>query len=115
MDLDEVTRRCLALREAVAEYPFGPEVRVFKVCGKMFAIASVDGSRVSLKCDPTWATVLRDTYPAITPGYHLNKQHWNTIALDGSVPEAELAAQIDHAYDLVVKGLKKADRVRLGA
>jgi predicted DNA-binding protein (MmcQ/YjbR family) len=83
-------RRCLALPGATEEFPFDAENSVFKVAGKIFAISRLDGRplRVSVKCDPGLAEQLRAGYPAITPGYHLNKRHWNTIVLDGSVPDA---------------------------
>ena len=76
--------RCLALPGASEEFPFGDEVSVFKVGGKMFALSHLDGEplQLSVKCDPELAVQLRSAYPAITPGYHLNKRHWNTITLD---------------------------------
>jgi predicted DNA-binding protein (MmcQ/YjbR family) len=85
---------------------------VFKVAGRMFALVELGqppGS-VSLECDPHLAAGLRASYAAITPGYHLNKRHWNTVALDGSVPDEELTEQIDHSYELVVARLTKAQR-----
>ena len=97
------------------DYPFGDEVAVFKVAGRMFALVSLGpppGS-VSLKCDPDLAAVLRDHYGAIAPGYHLNKRHWNTVTLDGSVPDEELLELIDHSYDLVVARLPRAQRNEL--
>lgn len=96
-------------------YPFGDEVAVFKVAGRMFALVSLGpppGS-ISLKCDPDLADGLRARHAAITPGYHLNKQHWNTVALDGSVPDEELLEMIDHSYELVVARLTRAQRNEL--
>jgi predicted DNA-binding protein (MmcQ/YjbR family) len=82
--------------------------------GKMFAIL-VDGPpRLSLKCDPAVAEALRAAYPAVTPGYHLNKRHWNTVSLDGSVPDAMVREWIEDSYDLVVAGLTRAERASLG-
>jgi predicted DNA-binding protein (MmcQ/YjbR family) len=82
--------------------------------GKIFALIPLDASpRVNLKCDPTLATILRETYPAVTPGYHMSKIHWNTILLDGSISDDELLEMVDHAYDQVVKGLTKKDRALL--
>ena len=106
---------CLSKNGAVAEFPFGPDAEVFKVMGKMFALIPVGANppTISLKCDPVLAEMLRQTYPAVKPGYHLNKKHWNTITVDGSVPEDEVLEMIDQSYDLVVKGLKKADREKL--
>ena len=94
---------------AVEDYPFGDEVAVFKVAGRMFALlplGEVPGS-VSLKCDPDLAVSLRSRYAGIRPGYHLNKRHWNTVTLDGSVPDEEVLELIEHSYDLVVAGLTK--------
>jgi len=97
------------------EIPFGPDVFVYKVAGKMFALVAWPASplEISLKCDPDFALALRDQFPAVRPGYHLNKKHWNTITLDGSLPVEEIWALIDHAYTLVFKGLPKATRERL--
>jgi len=112
---DRVIAACSAKPGSAEDYPFGDEVAVFKVAGRMFALVSLGpppGS-VSLKCDPDLAAVLRDRYAAITPGYHLNKRHWNTVALDGSVPAEELLELIDHSYDLVVGRLPRAQRNEL--
>jgi predicted DNA-binding protein (MmcQ/YjbR family) len=109
-------RRCLALPGATEEFPFDAENSVFKVAGKIFAISRLDGRplRVSVKCDPGLAEQLRASYPAITPGYHLNKRHWNTIVLDGSVPDAMVRDMIEDSYDLVVSALPRAAREALG-
>jgi len=97
------------------DFPFGPEVMVYKVMGKIFALVFWGGSslRINLKCDPDLAMHFRAMYTAVTAGYHMNKKHWNTITLDGSIPDDEILAMIDDSYDLVVKGLKKADRKKL--
>ena len=115
MDGDTVRDYCASRKGASAEYPFGPGARVYKVLGKMFALVSDDEPSVNLKCDPVLAEVLRETYPAVRPGYHMNKRHWNTVDLDGDVPDAELVGMIDHSYELVVKGLSKVARERLAA
>ncbi|HMI71673.1 MAG TPA: MmcQ/YjbR family DNA-binding protein [Solirubrobacteraceae bacterium] len=109
-------RRCLALPGATEEFPFDAENSVFKVAGKIFAISRLDGRplRVSLKCEPALAEQLRAGHPAITPGYHLNKRHWNTIVLDGSVPDAMVRDMIEDSYDLVVSALPRAARAALG-
>jgi predicted DNA-binding protein (MmcQ/YjbR family) len=110
-----VIAECVGKPGAAENYPFGDDVAVFKVAGKMFALVSLGlppGS-VSLKCDPDVAVELRAQYPAITPGYHLNKRHWSTVTLDGSVPEDELGELIDHSYELVVACLTKAERNKL--
>ena len=112
---DQVIVACGAKPGAAEDYPFGDEVAVFKVAGKMFALVSLGpppGS-ISLKCDPGLAAGLRARYAGVTAGYHLNKRHWNTVALDGSVPEEELLELIDHSYDLVVARLTRAERTNL--
>ena len=108
MDRDAVLARCRSLPGATEGYPFGEGALVFKVGGKMFAI--VGASSVSLKCDPGYAIGVREEYPAVTAGYHLDKRHWNTVELDGSVPSELLAEWIDDSYDLVVAGLPRAQR-----
>ncbi len=103
MDLESFREYCLNKPEATEDAPFGPDNIVFKVGGKMFALASLDDvpPRVNLKCDPERALDLRDRYEDVQPGYHMNKKHWNTIALSGGVPDAELRGLIDHSYELV--------------
>lgn len=105
----------LSFPETTEEQPFGPEVDVYKVAGKMFAILSPDEepARISLKCEPSLALELREEFTAVTPGYHLNKTHWNTVVLDGTVPERELKRMISHSYERVAAKLPKADRERL--
>ena len=108
----DVRAHCASLSGAVEDRPFGPETLTFKVGGKIFAILHDDA--LSLKCDPGHAVALREQYPrAVSPGYHLNKRHWNTVVLDGSVPDAELAAWIEESYDLVVDSLTSAQRAAL--
>jgi predicted DNA-binding protein (MmcQ/YjbR family) len=101
---------------AVEEFPFGPETSVFKVAGKIFALSALASRplRVSLKCEPELAEQFRATYPAITGGYHLNKRHWNTVVLDGTVPEDLVGDMIEDSYDLVVAKLPTATRKKLG-
>jgi predicted DNA-binding protein (MmcQ/YjbR family) len=101
-------RYLLAKPFATEEHPFGPEAWVYKVDGKIFAIASFldDPITVSLKCDPDDAMVLRQMYAAVQPGYHLNKKHWNTVSLDGSIPDETFYGLIDHSYRLVAKKRK---------
>ena len=115
MKLPDLQSYLLAKKETTEERPFGPEVLVYKVMGKMFALVAweEDPLDLSLKCDPDEALFLRDIYPSVRPGYHLNKKHWNTVTLDGSVPEKELKRMIDDSYKLVVKGLTKAQRQTL--
>ena len=115
MDLEFLRTYLLKKKGASEDYPFGPEAMVFKVGGKMFALVFLEDSPLSmnLKCDPDLAMHLREFYEAVQPGYHMNKKHWNTICLDGSVPDDELLAMINDSYDLVVKGLKIADKKKL--
>lgn len=116
MNKQELIRYCLTRTGAVEDFPFGPEPSVMKVGGKMFALISEDGAAsISLKCDPFEADLLRAQYEAVKPGYHLNKRHWNTVTVDGSVPEQELLDMIDQSYGLVVRSLTKAEREKLGA
>jgi predicted DNA-binding protein (MmcQ/YjbR family) len=115
MELETLRAYLLEKKGATEERPFGPEALVFKVVGKMFALVAWEESplRITLKCDPDNALALRDQYEAVQPGYYANKRHWNTITLDGSVPNDEILGMIDDSYDLVVKGLKKAVRQEL--
>jgi predicted DNA-binding protein (MmcQ/YjbR family) len=116
MTAAELMAACLALAGAVEERPFrDPDITVFKVGGKIFAITRPDADplRVSLKCEPELAQQLRVTYPAITPGYHLNKRHWNTVVLDDSLPRQMVLDMIEDSYDLVVAALPRARRAEL--
>jgi predicted DNA-binding protein (MmcQ/YjbR family) len=112
MDKHELKAACLELPGAVEEFPFGDEVSVFKVGGKMFALCDLDGRplQLSVKCDPELAVQLRAAHPAIAPGYHLNKRHWNTITLDGSLADQMVTDLLGDSYDLVVASLPKARR-----
>ena len=105
-------RYLLNLPETELDYPFGPDAAVYKIFGKMFALCRVDQGQicVNLKCDPVEARELRDVFEAVMPGYHMNKTHWNTVRLDGTLPPGEIQRQIDNSYNLVVKGLNKAQR-----
>ncbi len=115
MNLQTLRDYLLQKRETTEETPFGPEALVFKVKGKMFALVAWEQTplHISLKCDPNEALFLRDLFPAIQPGYYLNKRHWNTVTLDGSLPDTELQRLIDDSYRLVVQGLPKAERAAL--
>lgn len=115
MNTESIRTYCLGKKGTTEGCPFGETVLVFSVMGKMFALTSPDDfpPSVNLKCDPERAVELRERYPAVQPGYHMNKKHWNTVIIDGSIPQREILEMIDHSYDLVVKGLKKADREQL--
>ena len=109
MDLAKFREYCLAKPGATEGTPFGETVLVFKVGGKMFALASLDEvpPRVNLKCDPDLALELRDRYEQVQPGYHMNKKHWNTIDIEAGIPGGEIRKMIDHSYKLVVASLPK--------
>ena len=111
MNIETAREYCLSKPQAIECMPFGDVALVFKVCDKMFALLMIDGSNsLNLKCDPEKAIELREQYNAVLPGYHMNKQHWNTIMLDGNVPDKLIRQWIDHSYDLVVASLPKAKR-----
>ena len=107
---------CLTFRGSDETFPFGFETSVFKVAGKIFALSRLDGDplSVSLKCEPLLAEQLRAAHTAITSGYHLNKRHWNTITLDGSLPDRMIADMIEDSYDLVVSNLPQTRQRALG-
>ncbi len=107
--IEDAKTACDAQPHAVAELPFGPDALVYKVMGRMFALISLsdEPGRINLKCDPFVAQDLRDQYPAIIPGYHMNKRHWNTLILDGSLPEVMILKLIHDSYMLVVNNLSR--------
>jgi predicted DNA-binding protein (MmcQ/YjbR family) len=117
MTTDKLATYLLKFPQTTEEQPFGPDVDVYKVAGKMFAILAPEDTppALSLKCDPVIAMELRQEYESVLPGYHLNKTHWNTVILDGGVPDDELKKMISHSYEQVVNGLPKSLRVRLSA
>jgi predicted DNA-binding protein (MmcQ/YjbR family) len=102
MDIEKLREYCISKPGSTEGFPFGENTLVFKVKERIFALANLDGDlSINLKCEPDFAIELREKYPAVTPGYHMNKKHWNTVILDGSVPDREVFAWIDHSYDLV--------------
>ena len=109
MNAETFRAHCRGKPAATEGTPFGPDNIVFKVKGKMFALLAFEEvpPRANLKCDPDLALELRDRYEQVEPGYHMNKKHWNTIVLDGVIPDGEIRKMIDHAYDLVVASLPK--------
>ncbi|WP_055489943.1 MmcQ/YjbR family DNA-binding protein [Streptomyces sp. TP-A0356] len=107
---------CLSFNAAVEDFPFNPETSVFKVGGKLFALTNLGARplKVNLKCDPEDAARLRDDHEGlIVPGWHMNKRHWNTVTVDGALPDRLVRELIEDSYDLVVAGLPRADRLRL--
>lgn len=115
MDFLSAQKRLAGKPQAKENFPFGPEVAVYKVCHKMFATLTVESGlpRINLKCDPDEAVMLREQYPAIQPGHHMNKKHWNTVYLDGSLSTELLERLIDHSYELVINNLPTAELEKL--
>ena len=115
MQFSAVRDYCLELMGTEEDFPFGPDLYVYKVKGKIFAIlfSGQGEARLNLKCDPDEALALRDIFPAITPGYHMNKKHWNTLCLDNTVPEQEIKRQIDQSRLLVIRSLSKVQKQTL--
>ena len=111
----KLRRHCLGLTGAVEEFPFRPDLSVFKVSGKVFALAPLKSTplTVSLKCEPGLAEQLRDSYTGIRPGYHLNKRHWNTVDVGADVPDRLVLDMVEDSYDLVVAGLPKRVQAQL--
>lgn len=112
LSLQDIRAYCASKKGAVEDFPFDFQTLVFKVGGKMFALTDIDAEELSinLKCDPYRSLELRSRYPRVTPGYHMNKKHWNTVAIDGSIPDRTVLEMVDHSYDLVFRGLAKAAR-----
>jgi predicted DNA-binding protein (MmcQ/YjbR family) len=112
----ELRDQCLSFSGAEETFPFGPETSVFKVAGKIFALSRLAERplRVSLKCEPPLAEQLREAHAAVLPGYHLNKRHWNTVIIDGSLPDETISDMVEDSYDLVVSNLPGGRRRALG-
>ena len=113
--LERIYKYCLAKAGATESFPFDENTLVLKV-GKIFAMISLEKNplRMNLKCDPERAVELRETYDSVLPGYHCNKQHWNTLVLDNSIPDDLVFELIDHSYDLIVASLSKKQKEALG-
>ena len=109
MDIEQLREYCISKEDVEEGLPFGPEVLVFKVSGKMFLLLPLDTVplQFNVKCDPEKAIELREQYTAVLPGYHMNKQHWNTVVVDGSIPEKMLRQFVDDSYALIKNGPKK--------
>ena len=115
MNIEELREYCLSKKGVTESFPFDETTLVFKVIGKMFALTDTeDEFSINLKCDPEKAIELREKYPAVQPGYHMNKKHWNTIYVDGSVSDEKLKGWIDDSYWLITNSLPKKDRIKLG-
>jgi predicted DNA-binding protein (MmcQ/YjbR family) len=115
MNIEELREYCVSKPGVTEEFPFDEVTLVFKVRSKMFALTNLDGDwTLALKCDPDRATELREQYPAIQPGYHMSKVHWNTVMMDGSLSSKLILELIDHSYQLVVNKLPLKIRQELG-
>ncbi|GAB4013185.1 MmcQ/YjbR family DNA-binding protein [Spirosoma sp. KCTC 42546] len=115
MNTETIRDYCIAKPGVTESFPFGGDALVFKVGGKMFALLATESqpTTINLKCDPERAVQLREEHSAVTPGYHMNKTHWNTITIDGRVRTADVQEWIDHSYELVKKSLPKALQIGL--
>ncbi|MGE5107250.1 MAG: MmcQ/YjbR family DNA-binding protein [Sphingobacteriales bacterium] len=109
MDIELLRDYCLKKKSVTEELPFGPDVIVYKVKGKVFMLLPLDTDllQFNVKCDPDLAVELREEYDCVKPGYHMNKKHWNTIEVDGALNSKQLKQMIDHSYELVVQSLSK--------
>ena len=109
MNIETLRDYCLSKPDTEETLPFGPDTIVYKVGGKVFLLTGLDSEdlRFNVKCDPEKALELREEYPCVVPGWHMNKKHWNTIVVDGSVSTKQLKEWIDHSYDLVAGSLSK--------
>lgn len=109
MTRDDLRNYCLSLTAASEDFPFGPEVAIFRVMGKIFALLPVEQKlqTISLKCDPVEVPLLREKYEAVQPGYHLNKDHWNTITVNSDLPDEQVFEMIEDSYLLIRQKLPK--------
>ena len=116
MNIEDYRDYCLRKKGVTEETPFGPDTLVFKVMGKMFALSGIDNFEyINLKCEPDLAINLRETYESVQPGYHMNKQLWNSVYIDGDVTDEQIYQMIDDSYELVVKSLTKKLQAELAA
>ena len=116
MNIESYRAYCLSHKGVTEEFPFGEDTLVYKVMGKMFALTDIElFQSINLKVDPEQGAELREQYSAVQPGYHMNKKHWITVQMDGSIPDKLLKQWIDHSYDLVVAGLTKTAKRALGS
>jgi len=104
MNIEILREYCISKKNVTESFPFDEDTLVFKTAGRIFALVNLEGDlTINLKCNPARAIELRERYSSVIPGYHMNKKHWNTIYIDGSVPDKEIFSWIDHSYDLVLK------------
>jgi predicted DNA-binding protein (MmcQ/YjbR family) len=116
MNIEAIRKHCLKKPGVTEDFPFDENTLVFRVMKKIFLLASINEIplRINLKCDPEKAVELRERYGSVLPGYHMNKTHWNTIVIDGSVAERKIISWIDESYILITNSLKKSEREKLG-
>jgi predicted DNA-binding protein (MmcQ/YjbR family) len=109
MNIESLREYCLSKKGVEESLPFGPDTLVFKAGGKIFLLASLDTAplQFNVKCKPDDAVLLREQYACVLPGYHMNKQHWNTVVVDGTLPDRLLRQWIDDSYSLVIQNLSK--------
>jgi len=108
MNIEEIREYCIAKKGVTESFPFDETTLVFKVMNKMFALTHIEGDlSINLKCNPEKAIELREQFSSVLPGYHMNKKHWNTILIDGSISQQQIKNWIDNSYDLVIKSLPK--------
>lgn len=115
MNIESISEYCRKKKGVTEDFPFDEDTLAIRVMNKIFLLASLEKVplQMNLKCEPEYAVELRERYDAVQPGFHMNKSHWNTVMIDGSIPNSELKEMIDHSYEQVVKGLKKADKEKL--
>ena len=114
MNVESLRAYCLLKKSVTEGFPFGGDTLVFKVAGKMFALLNINESQsINLKCDPEKSIQLRDRYPEINPGYHMNKKHWNTVEMDGTLNDLFVKDLVDHSYDCVIANLPKKLKIEL--
>ena len=116
MNVETFQTHCLAKKGVTEEFPFGETTLVYKVMGKMFALADLeDFVSINLKCDPEKSVELRERYASIIPGYHMNKKHWITVLIDGALPDKFIMGLVDDSYQLVVQSLSKSQKLTLNS
>ncbi len=115
ISFEDIRNYCLSKGGVTEDFPFDMTTLVFRVGDKMFLLTDVQSKELSvnLKCEPGLSLQLRSTYESVKPGYHMNKKHWNTVIIDGNIPDKEIFMMIDHSYDLVFKKLKKSEKDKI--
>lgn len=116
MNVEDLRNYCISKKGVSESFPFDKKTLVFKVMNKMFALTNLEGDlTINLKCDPEKAIFLREQFPAVIPGYHMNKKHWNTVNIDGTINNSLIQEWIDHSYNLVVNSLTGKQKQELNS